>query len=454
MLSRLNYNKNKKKTYKNKKNKIMLKKTALKINRKTSINRKAFKSKTRKTSKNRLLKGGMFLDKGGFGCVITPALKCSVSKKINLNKSVSKIIRSEDEDVINEITISKLLQEIDPNDIYFISIKDNCLLTEIPKERTDIIGVKYSYDGKKKTYNTSEKPNLDKKHCDLDLDENPINLIMPFGGLSLNKLMKYKRKDNTNIKSMIHQLFVTNIKLLFKHLLIGLEKLHRNRIVHKDIKQKNIMVYLDPKEIETIKKLNVKEKNPSILNLMKIRYIDFGLSAHLTNNHTIKLDDIYLQGTYRYLPIERFIIHNLKKYKYETKEYKEQKILKSINQVKNSPFDALKRINETQLLSNLNKETKNLIEKLLYLYENDRQKLLDKCYGINNVNKYNGYIQKSDIYSLGISIFDTLEYEKNSNVDVRQNKLLYDLLLKMIELNPEIRYNVIECINHPYFTTN
>jgi serine/threonine protein kinase len=452
MLSRLNYNKNKKKTYKNNKNKVMLKKTALKINRKTSINRKTFK--TRKTSKNRLLKGGMFLDKGGFGCVITPALKCNVSKKINLNKSVSKIIRSEDEDVINEITISKLLQEIDPNDIYFISIKDNCLLTEIPKERTDIIGVKYSYDGKKKTYNTSEKPNLDKKHCDLDLDENPINLIMPFGGLSLNKLMKYKRKDNTNIKSIIHQLFVTNIKLLFKHLLIGLEKLHRNRIVHKDIKQKNIMVYLDPKEIETIKKLNVKEKNPSILTLIKIRYIDFGLSAHLTNNRTIKLDDIYLQGTYRYLPIERFIIHNLKKYKYETKEYKEQKILKSINQVKNSPFDALKRINETQLLSNLNKETKNLIEKLLYLYENDRQKLLDKCYGINNVNKYNGYIQKSDIYSLGISIFDTLEYEKNSNVDVRQNKLLYDLLLKMIELNPEIRYNVIECINHPYFTTN
>ena len=114
---------------------------------------------------------------------------------------------------------------------------------------------------KKKTYNTTEKPNLDKKHCDIDLDENPINLIMPFGGLSLNKLMKYKRKDDTNIKSMIHQLFVTNIKQFFKHLLIGLEKLHRNRIVHKDIKQKNIMIYLDPKEVETIKKLNVKEKN-------------------------------------------------------------------------------------------------------------------------------------------------------------------------------------------------
>ena len=54
----------------------------------------------------------------------------------------------------------------------------------------------------------------------------------------------------------------------------------------------------------------------------------------------------------------------------------------------------------------------------------------------------------------GISIFDTLEYEQNSNVDVRQNELLYDLLLKMIDLNPETRYNVIECINHPYFKMN
>ena len=436
MLSRINYKKNTKKTYKDKKNKLTFKKT----------------TKNRKTSKNRVLKGGVFLDKGGFGCVITPAIKCSHSKKINLNKSVSKILRTEDEDTINEISISKILNQIDPDDTYFISIKDSCVLTDIPKERNDIIGVNY-LDKKKRKYNTTEKPNLDKKHCDLDLDVNPINLIMSFGGLSLNKLMKYKRKDNTNIKSMIHQLFVTNIKQFFKHLLIGLEKLHRNRIVHKDIKQKNIMIYLDPKEITHIKQMNLKDKNPSILNLLKIRYIDFGLSAHLTHTHTNIFDDIYLQGTYRYLPIERFIIHYLKKYKYETKEYKEKHILKSINQPKNSPFDALTRINEKHLLSNLNKETKNQIEKIHYLYDNDRQKLLDKCYGINNVNKYNGYIQKSDVYALGISMFDTLEYEKNSNVDVRQNELLYDLLLKMIDLNPETRYNVIECINHSYFKT-
>jgi len=441
MLSRINYKKNKTKTYKHKKTKLTFKNTFKNIVKNT------VKHKFKKTQNNKVLKGGLFLDKGSFGCVIRPAIKCSSYEKINVNKSVSKIIRSEDEDVINEINISKLLKEIDPNDTYFISIKDNCLLTEIPKERTDIIGVKY-LDKKKKKYNTSSKPNLDKKHCDLDLDDKPINLVMPFGGLSLNKIMKYNRKDTRNIKSMIHQLFVTNIKLFIKHLLIGLEKLHRKRIVHKDIKQKNIMVYLDPAEIETVKKMNLKEKNPSILSIMKIRYIDFGLSSHLTNNNTTNFDDIYLQGTYRYLPIERFIIHNLKLYKYETKEYKEKQILKSVNK---NVYDALLRINETELLNKLNEETKKLIEKLQYLYDNNRDKLLDKCYGLNNVNKYNGYIQKSDIYSLGISIFDTLEYEKNSNVDVREHELLYDLLLKMIDLNPDTRYNVIECINHPYF---
>ena len=50
MLSRINYKNKTKKTYKHKKNKLTLKKT----------------SKNRKLSKNRVLKGGLFLDKGGF----------------------------------------------------------------------------------------------------------------------------------------------------------------------------------------------------------------------------------------------------------------------------------------------------------------------------------------------------------------------------------------------------
>ena len=36
------------------------------------------------------LKGGKFIDKGGFGCVITPAIPCSRTDK-NLDKSISKI---------------------------------------------------------------------------------------------------------------------------------------------------------------------------------------------------------------------------------------------------------------------------------------------------------------------------------------------------------------------------
>ena len=53
---------------------------------------KTHKNKTHKKT-NKVLNGGKFLDKGGFGCVITPALPCnSFNKKLNLNNYVSKIV--------------------------------------------------------------------------------------------------------------------------------------------------------------------------------------------------------------------------------------------------------------------------------------------------------------------------------------------------------------------------
>ena len=38
----------------------------------------------------------------------------------------------------------------------------------------------------------------------------------------------------------------------------------------------------------------------------------------------------------------------------------------------------------------------------------------------------------------------------NSNL-LSNNPQLLDLLTHMIEFNPHDRYNIIQCINHPYF---
>ena len=125
--------------------------------------------------------------------------------------------------------------------------------------------------------------------------------------------------------------------------------------------------------------------------------------------------------------------------------YKQQQINEKMKYVK----EALTRIEEKSILSNLPETINALTKKIQYLIDNN--KLLDKYFGTNTTHLYNGYLQKADVYALGISIFDTLQLKKHSNVDVRENNLLYDLLLKMIEIDPDKRFNIIECINHPYF---
>jgi len=423
-----------------------------KIKNKNKLNKTKIKLKQNKTQKKNQtkllkLKGGDFIDKGGFGCVVKPALPCNnLNQDIkNINNYVSKIVTNSNiEDISHEIKISNILNKIDPNNIYFITVIDYCNITKLPKDRTDVINVKYKND-KKKKYNTSNKPNLDKKYCHMNLDDKPFNLILPFGGISLAKIMKVNRKQTNNIKSIMHKLFIINIKTIFKHLLIGLANMHKHKIVNKDIKQKNIMLYLDPNEISKLKKIDISKKIPTILDIMKVRYIDFGLSKYILPSE-INKKSIDLSGTYRYLAPERYISYILSKYNHKSIDFIKKEIKEKTKNIK----DALQRINEDNMITNLEDNISKLYKKINFLYENNT--LIDKYYGLNTNQNYNSYIQKSDIYALGITMFDTLQYKDYSNVDVRENTLLYDLLLKMIQIDPDKRYNVVECINHSYFT--
>jgi len=282
----------------------------------------------------------------------------------------------------------------------------------------------------------------------MDLNDKPINLILPFGGISLSKIIKINRKDTNNMKSIMHQLFVTNIKTYFKHLLVGLEKMHRHKIVNRDIKQKNIMLYLDPSFLSKLKTIDLKEKQDDILKIMSVRYIDFGLSTYIKTSLSKDYNNIHLNGTYRYLSPEIFICYILYKYINKNSVNKQQHINEKIKNV----IEALSRIEEKNMLSKLQENIYSLTKKINHLIENDI--LLDKYFGTNTTQLYNGYLQKADVYALGMTIFDSLQLKKHSNVEVRENKLLYDLLLKMIAIDPDKRYNVIQCINHPYFANS
>jgi len=110
------------------------------------------------------------------------------------------------------------------------------------------------------------------------------------------------------------------------------------------------------------------------------------------------------------------------------------------------PINILMKINEKELLGNLDNNITILYEKINTLYNNN--KILPIYFG-SEKNKFNGYVQKCDVYALAYSIFETLYVY--SEIDVRQNVQLYDLLIHMMALDPDKRYNAVQCLSHPYF---
>lgn len=463
------------------------------------------KKQTNKTQKNKIynktkkLKGGRFIEEGGFGCIVTPALSCSKhhnkhkdkNNDINLNKLVSKIIINPDEDVYDEIHISNRLKTIDPTNKYYISFTNYCYINEndLKQNRKDIVSVKYKSKSLSK-FDLLDKEKKDKKKCKIDLSMKPINLIMPFAGLSLSEVMHTNHKG-TNIKAIMHSLFINNLKSYFKHLIIGLIKLHHSRIVNRDIKQSNIMLYLnknDGKNSKTnitnkIKNKKIDDDNYNYDNdnrennddsddnensdddsntekhkkhkhkynidnidptNMIIRYIDFGLSNIITNKF-IDIDNISVRGTYRYVSPEIFICYIINKHDTEKDS---SRITRINNYINKYVVEAIIRINEKDVLYKLKNNILNIYKTINDLFKN--KKILEKYFG-SDTNKYNGYLQKADVYALGLTIFDTLY--KYSNIEVKKHKKLHDLLSNMIEIDPDKRFNAITCLSHPYFTS-
>ena len=177
---------------------------------------------------------------------------------------------------------------------------------------------------------------------------------------------------------------------------------------------------------------------------MLIRYIDFGLSEFLTEEFCKNISNIGLKGTPFYLSPELFICAFIIKYKDNPESYQIKKIQQYIEK---NVIKALEIINEKEIISKMNSTIKMLYKKIKYLY--DKGQLLDSYFG-SEKNKYNGYLQKADVYALGLSIYETLY--KYGQINVKKNETLYDLLLHMIDMNPDKRYNIVQCIGHPYFT--
>ena len=84
-------------------------------------------------------------------------------------------------------------------------------------------------------------------------------------------LKKYKEKYNTPFPENI-------VKYLMKQILDALNYMHKNKIVHRDLKLDNIMVNFD----------NPKDKDNLNMLKAKVKIIDFGVSRHLNKNDLLK----------------------------------------------------------------------------------------------------------------------------------------------------------------------
>lgn len=389
------------------------------ITKKKYINEK----KTKKQNDNRsyVMNGGKFVDEGGFGCVVSPALPCSKKDK-NLDKLVSKITM---ENINNEVKIATILHKLDPNKKYYITSKKYCYINEIPDDRTDIVKVHFTDDDFSKYEIESGQSKKDKKACAVELGLRPINMILDYGGYSLSSIMKVNRKSK-GTRAIMHQLFIDNLQQNIKHLILGIVKMHNNRLVNRDIKQRNIMMLWN------------KENNSTLL-----RYIDFGLSEHLTPEFCQHINNINRNGTSIYISPEIYISYILRKYSNRSEHYINKKI---INEIHSHVRKAFTKIHEKSILATLDKSISLLIEKIRILF--DTNKILPIYFG-SEKNKFNGYIQKCDVYALGYAIFETLYVY--SDIDVKKNDKLYDLLSHMIAIDPDQRYNAVQCLSHPYF---
>ena len=408
------------------------------------------KNRIKQYTTSRNFKGGRFLGKGSFGCVISPALKCSKTRSISGHK-VSKIIKSTGSDEEkNELYLSKILNKLDPQQKYFLSIIDYCPIKTIPSTRSNIARARlsYSYNNSSrsesgnsgKTYEVIDSKKLDKEYCPVDLSEHPLNIIMQDGGLDLFNLAEHYRNNKHNHTGLIKTdpvyitsySLLTNFKKVFKHLIMGLKVMHDNNIVNRDIKEENIMAKYDTQKHKLL-----------------VRYIDFGMSEHITSSYARNEYNIKLSGSPDLIAPEIFITYYVYRYKNNP-----SKIVDNIrNSIDKYIIDMLKNLDIYS--SRIAKEVNDLY---LVIQKHLKQHTLQsKYFGMGRDGKQdtkNSYLQKSDIYSLGIAMYEFVYILTNNSLQIEKQTQLKDLLMNMIVIDPEKRFTVDQCLKHSYFTSS
>lgn len=406
-----------------------------------------------KKEKRNYQKGGRVLGEGSFGCVVTPPLHCNnpfFRMPYSIDKNyVSKIVEydEDDEDILNELKFGKKLVKLDPRQKYFSPIINGCLLEEQKHQDLKYLSSKKnsfnnsSYFNSSSMNNTSNNQQNDKKEtkCYIYLSEDYLNLISKNAGVNL-KIALTSKMDK------VQEYFRNNYKHIMHHFCDGLMILHKNNILHKDLKPYNVMI-------------NFQSRRP-LPNI-----IDFGLSEELKHKITLK-DFRYLitGGTELYTPVEIFMVL------YMIKEIKKNKNIVPRNlksSVLNKVREKFKQNRDYYLErfhfgqpgfvydgDKLNKKIDKSVRRKYKRYCNreDRYAIyyhLLKDFNndvlVQNFTGNFGHLYKWDVFAMGL-IFAEMIVRCNI-----EDELAYDLINKMVNTKYWERYDIKECLNHPLF---
>ena len=205
--------------------------------------------------------------------------------------------------------------------------------------------------------------------------------------------------SNRNNPKFMNERFFKNIAF---QIFCGINHLHSELIIHRDIKLENLFYY---------------EKN----NVVKIG--DFGLSRILDYDETSKYT---LAGTFPYQPPE--VLMGLRQY--------------------STPFDIwsigciLVEICTMRHLFGANDE-QGALAKMYYIFGSFNDKVLP---GYKNFPNSNLIIKLPERNGIGL-----VEYIKQNEKFKFENNYFYDLIEKILCIDPTKRITAKECLSHPWF---
>ena len=408
---------------------------------------------------NIIQSGGTLIGEGGQSCVISPEIQCSSSplssKHPKYNKNITPLVSKvsviplndkEETAIFRDVSsVETELRKLDPNGNHFCVNYGWCKIDKNDiKRRTDIVEVDYiDKTGTKFKLSKGEdlKPR-DKNFCKVKLSgHKPLNMIYPYCGYDLNVIIQAKYfKNKSEQLLMLYNVVKNNIKNVLWKLLIGLKIMHENNIIHHDIKCENIMINL-------ISNSSDNSSNNTHNNLSyKCLYGDFGYSMLLDKKSKKELNDkLYSSaGTYGYLPPEVYCIEAILNYRYESNMIYVLK--KAVKLYKLDNFETLDDYGLKHMGVQMNDS--DMMKSLLPFITRLRTELTEnKCLNsYYNRNNARGYIFLNDIYALGI-VFSAMY--NIMRIDITED--IKTLVQGMTAFNPDDRYNIYDCINHPYF---